>query len=123
MSKEKILIEFEEICGNLAITNESPSINLIREYFYKYRQSEIDELNKSVKYYQDESDHWEKQAIEGWDKAKELEAEVERLKGLITKYITHVEDCEGIDFLGLRWKRKAFTEFEWNTLQELRPKY
>lgn len=56
-------------------------------------------------------------------KIDELTKEVERLRKLITKYATHVSECEGVDFISDSYKDDTFTHGEWKTLQELRPKY
>ena len=35
---EEIIKEFEEMCGNLSISNDSPSEELIKEYFDRYAE-------------------------------------------------------------------------------------
>lgn len=41
-------------------------------------------------------------------------------KALLEKYIEHVGECEGVDFIGDQWRRiSAFTDEEWAALREL----
>lgn len=41
-------------------------------------------------------------------------------RALLVKYIGHVSDEEGVDFLGTRHDRYPFTDDEWTELQQLR---
>lgn len=50
-----------------------------------------------------------------------LKAEIVRMRGLLTKYIAHVDRLAGRDLLDLEFYNKKFTMEEWALLQALRP--
>jgi regulator of replication initiation timing len=45
---KEIIKEFEELCSNLSISNDSPNEELIKEYFDRYAMSKQISLQKDV---------------------------------------------------------------------------
>ena len=48
---EEILKEFENFCGNLAVSGDSPSSDTIKQYFDEYASQKLAEKDKEIKRY------------------------------------------------------------------------
>ena len=53
---------------------------------------------------------------------EELRHEIDSLRNLLSKYIQHVEECEGTNFIGSTFSEITFTDNELKLLRELAEK-
>ena len=50
---EEILKEFENFCGNLAVSGDSPSSDTIKQYFDEYASQQLAEKDKEIERYKE----------------------------------------------------------------------